>query len=197
MQDEAAIANMAAVLLGADNRLIDLEEDSVMARSFKESWASVRLATLRAHPWNFAMKRWSLPSRVLAGDETIHPWLYAFPMPPECLRLHEIVSPVFSAGQWSLEGQDILAMETGPLIIRGVRDVPETGLWDVLFEAAFAAHLAYWNADRITGDRARRDDCSAAYAIALRNARSTDGRENPPIPASYEGSSWVTARYGA
>jgi hypothetical protein len=197
MLDEAAIANMSAALLGDDSRLINLDEDSVLARTFKEAWQPCRLAVLRVHPWNFALKRVALPSRVLANDETIFPWAYAFPLPAEMLRLHDVVSPDLASEEWSRESRDILSMSEGPLIVRGVFDQPVTALWDHLFTDAFAAYLAFVGADRITGDRARRSDMWAHYQSALKRARSVDGRENPPIPASYEASSWVTARYGA
>jgi hypothetical protein len=73
-----------------------------------------------------------------------------------------------------------------------IRDVVEVGNWDDLFVEAFAAHLAFQIADRITGDRGRKSDCWGEYRKRVKDAAGVDAKEDPPENA-YE-SSWVTAR---
>ena len=56
MASEVDICNRALSKLGAA-RITSLTEDSVNARACNAMYESVRDAELRAHPWNFAMKR--------------------------------------------------------------------------------------------------------------------------------------------
>lgn len=196
MADYVTIANLAASKLGEDDRLTAPDENTHLGRSVAAVWTEIRQAVLREHPWNFALKRWSLPSRVLDPAECIEPWTYAYRIPDGMLRLHEIISPCLATEDWQREGRDILSDSEGPLVVRGVRDMPDTWQWDALFVEAFAFRLAFQIADRITGDRERKADAWAGWQQALRKAKSADGRENPPIPASYEQSTWATARFG-
>jgi hypothetical protein len=196
MPGYVSIANLAAQKLGEDDRLTDPDDNTLLGRSVAAVWNEMRRAVLREHPWNCAMKRWQLASRVVTAPETILPWLYAFPLPEDLLRLHEVIEPVWPRDAWQLEGNDILAMEPGPLLIRGVRDLTETGQFDDLLVEAFAFRLAFQIADRITGDRQRRADMWDGYRTALMRAKIVDGRENPPIPSSFEDSTWVLARFG-
>lgn len=191
MADYVTIANLALSLLGENDQLRDPDQDGHAARSVRAVWWQVRRAVLRDHPWNFAMARHMLPA-----SATIVPigWDRAFPLPDNCVRLVEILSPAISVADYALEGGAILCDAPGPLGVRCVMDVEETSRWDDLFVDAFAAKLAWQIADRITGDRGRRQDMERAYMAALNRAKGVDAKENPPIEA--EDGSWITARWG-
>lgn len=192
MADYVTIANLALSKIGEDDQIRDPDQDSHAARTVRAVWDQIRRAVLRAHPWNFALKRFECAARTGAVP---HPWENAFPLPSDCVRLIEVLDPASVRDTYELEGRELLADTAGPVFIRYVSDITETALWDDLFVEAFACRLAFQIADRITGDRGRKDDCWQAYRFALREAKGTDARENPPIP--FPDSSWVTARYGA
>lgn len=215
MADYVSVGNLIAQKLGEDIRLTARTDASHFAVTLDAAWDAQRLIVLRDHPWNCAMKRWSLASRVLEPGETIAPWGYAFPLPPELLRLHEVleignsaandgyglgsfsVAPTGSgvSGDWQREQQDILSDGAGPLIIRGNRDVPNVNEWADDLVEAIACRTAFQICLAITGDRSLKNDLWSEYLTAKRDAKSVDGRENPPIPATYDDSSWLTARY--
>lgn len=190
--DRVEISNLALSKLGEDDQLIDPDDDTKPARSIKAVWNSVRDAVLRRHLWNFAMKRAQI-SRLLAPPA--FGFAYQFQLPDDFLRLDiDELDPCIISGKWSLEGsRRLLCDAPGPINVRYVARIAETGDWDPLFVEAFANRLAFQVADRLTGDRGRKQDCWAAYNAALREATGIDGRENPPV--DLMDSSWVNARY--
>ena len=88
----------------------------------------------------------------------------------------------------------MLADVTGPLRIRYIADLTEPALWDDLFVRAFAARIGFAIADRITGDRGRKDDAWIAYQDALSQAKRVDARENPQV--AWAATEWERARGG-
>lgn len=193
MSDYVTVANQALSLLGENDQLRDPDQDSAPGRTVRAVWERVRQATLRDHPWNFAIaRRW-----LNALNENVVEFDYAFLLPQGpngILRLLEILSPTLDDRDWTMEGGKILANTLGPLAIRYVADVPDVSQWDALFCDAFAAKLAFQICDRITGDLSRQGAMEAVYRRALAKAKGVDAKENPPVP--FEDSSWVTARYG-
>ncbi|MEA3053558.1 MAG: hypothetical protein QOG72_2461 [Sphingomonadales bacterium] len=190
MADYVTIANLTLSLIGEDDQLRDPDQDSHAARAVRAVWDEVRRDVLRDHPWNFAIARRDLSA---VEDIVTYPWAAAFQLPEDCLRLLEVLDPPGCRDTFENEGGRILADTAGPLWVRYVRDVEETGLWDALFVSAFAARLAFQIADRITGDRGRKDDAFRAYRAALAKAKGVDAKENPPV-VTVE-SDWITARY--
>ena len=59
MASEVDIANRALQKLGAES-IVSLTQDSENARACNLCYEPIRDAELRAHPWNFAIKRASL-----------------------------------------------------------------------------------------------------------------------------------------
>lgn len=189
--DRVEISNLALSKLGEDDQLIDPDDDTKPARSIKAVWNSVRDAVLRRHLWNFAMKRAQI-SRLLAPPA--FGFAYQFQLPDDFIRLDIDELDECVVRKWSLEGsRRLLCDAPGPINVRYVARIAETGDWDALFVEAFANRLAFQVADRLTGDRGRKQDCWAAYNAALKEATGIDGRENPPV--DLMDSSWVNARY--
>jgi hypothetical protein len=191
MADWVSIANLAASKIGEDDQIRAPDADTHLARSVRAVWDMVRRATLRDHPWNFAIRRDQLAAEALASVP--YPWAYSYPLPATNVRLLEVLN-VQARSDYQLEGRSILTNVAGPLYIRFVSDVVEPALWDDAFVEAFACRLAFQVADRITGDRGRKADCWSSYRAALSEAKRVDARENPAI--AHEATSWETARWG-
>lgn len=189
MASFVTIANLAASKLGEDDQLADRDDDTHLGRSVRAVWDEVRRASLRDHPWNFAIARDRLSAT--AGVDA-YPFTSAFRLPADCVRLLDVNG--WSRDRYQLEGRSVMADAAGPLPVRYVADVEEPALWDDLFVEAFACRLAYQIADRITGDRGRKADAWAAYQVALSQAKRVDARENPGV--QWAASGWELARGG-
>jgi hypothetical protein len=183
------IANLAASKLGEDDQLASPDDDTHLSRSVRAVWDLQRRATLRDHPWNFAVKR---GEQAASADLVATPYRYGFPLPADCVRLLDVAG--WSRDQYQIEGRAVLANGAGPIAIRYIADVAEPALWDDSFVEAFACRLAYQIADRITGDRGRKADAWTAYRAALADAKRVDARENPGV--RWEATDWELARIG-
>jgi hypothetical protein len=192
--DRVSVSNLVLAKLGEPKKITDPNDDTRAARAIARVWDVTRDMALRAHPWNFAMKREILTA---SASLPVWGWGYAFPLPSDFIRLDlDTIEPSTLRGEnmFQIEGNAMLCDALGPVYVRYVRRVAEVGLWDPMFVEAFANLLAWQTADDITGDLARKDRCWKAWEDSLPAAKGVDGRENPPQPA--EDSSWVTARYG-
>lgn len=195
MADRVTISNLVAGKLGEPRKIVDPGDDTKIAKAIARVWDVTRDLALRAHPWNFAMKRATLPAAAALPDWG---WAYAFPLPADFIRLDlDALEPAsLRYGEmFQVEGGNLLCDALGPIYIRYVARIEETGRWDAAFVEYFANLLAWQIADDITGDLARKDRLERAAERALSAAKGVDGRENPPEAA--EDSSWVTARYGS
>lgn len=189
MSDYVTIANLIGSKIGTDDQISSPDDDTHIARTIKAVWVPQRQAAIRDHSWNMATRREALSA--IANPGTIYPWSYAFELPTESLRLVEVINSEVRES-YSLEGRRILANVLGPVYIRFLIDVPETGLWDGLFVEAFACRMAMQVGPRIAGSNFNLRAAEVAYEDALSAAKRTDARENPPIP--QEVTPWEQAR---
>lgn len=196
-KDYVSIANGALSRLG-DDRITDPADNSNAASAVRDNWETTRDAVLRAHPWNFAIGRAELGARVLATGETIFPYENAFQIPVDCMRLVDVLGTEagrLEGDKWKREGSDILADTDGPIYIRYVRRITESGLWDDMFIAAFQALLAHHCCERITGGSSKKNGLWREYERELVKAKGVDAKEDPQTPSNQD-SSWIAARQG-
>jgi len=190
--DFVTIANLAASSLGEDDQLRSPDDDTHLARSVRAVFDIERVAALRDHTWNFAMRRYALP-RVADPDFDTAPYGYAYRLPAGSVRLVDVMGA--RADDYQVEGAYILSGMAAPLRIRCIVDVTEPAEWDSLFAKAFAMRVAWQIADRITGDPNRVQIAERKYRAALMEAKRVDARENPPIETAVTG--WEAARMGS
>lgn len=182
MLTQLDIINTALVSLGAEP-VQSLAENSAHARAAKAFWNLALLATLRAHPWNFAISR-----KVLAPQATAPAFGfgYSFQLPADWLRT--LSADVDSYKQ---EGSTILCDQM-TVNLRYVRLVDDPARFDALFGDALAAHLACKLAIPLTQSSSQAQVCWNAYSALLKLARSVDSQED--IPDEFEESSLLTMR---
>jgi hypothetical protein len=189
MASDVDIANRALQKLGAA-RITSLTEDSVQARACNLCYEPLRDAELRAHPWNFSIKRAQLAADATAplfGPAT------AYTLPVDFLRLLP-PDPVtnYNTLDWKIEGKKILTDETGALDVRYIYRVTDAGEFDALFIEALSARMAVEMCEELTQSNTKAQLMREDYKSALREARKLNAFEN--IPAEQQDDTWITAR---
>jgi hypothetical protein len=187
---EVTIANMAASLVGEDDQLLTIDDDTHLGRTIRAVWDLCRLAAIRDHTWNCFMARAGLSAEALSSVP--YPWTYSFPLPADCLRLVEVLN--LAGDDYQLEGRSILCDSAGPVYVRYLRDLADPALWDSLFAVAFARRIAVQIGKRIAGSAYDIDDGWKLYKDALSQAVRADARENPPVEPDLSG--WEEAYLG-
>lgn len=168
---EVSICSNALTKLG-ESTITSLTDNSTAARTCNLLYGPTRDSVLRAHPWNFALKR-----AALAADATAPVWGYdyAYQLPSDCLRV--IQTDADDTDPFKVEGRQILTDATAPLNILYVRRVEETPDFDSLFVDALTARMVFEMANPITAKRRYAEEAMAEYLSKLRDARTADGME--------------------
>ena len=183
MTEKVAIANMALNWLG-EGLITSLEDDSDAARTMKLNYIPARDATLEAHEWSFAIKRF-IPGKL--AEKPAYGVSYAFGVPSDILRVISVDpnqgdastpwrEPIGSAEQldWIMEGGHILCDED-VIYCRGIRRVEEEGEFSPLFDHALAAKLAMLSAVALTASAEIQANMIVLYDQFIREAKSRDG----------------------
>ncbi len=93
---EAAVCNRSLARIGQLQTITDLLDKSVVARACNTEFADARDEVLEARPWPFAMRRASLAS-VANLTRNIDGWLFAYPLPDDCVTPRYIHNPALQA----------------------------------------------------------------------------------------------------
>lgn len=198
MASETDIANRALTKIGA-GRIISLSDDLEAARVINNVWDSVRDGELRAHLWNFAVRRDQLAALV-----SVPSWRFAYEyqLPSDCLRVLQVgeyfPQPSLTnyrgsdESAWRIEDTKIRTDYGAPLPILYVSRSENTGTWDALFVSAFASRLAFEICERLTDSTSKRELAMREYRDAIRQAVTCNAIENPPQPIADD--AWVLAR---
>lgn len=185
------IANQALAMVG-QVRVSRLDTDtSEAAQLCRDLLPGVRRECLVRHPWNFALRRASLPALAQAPA---FGYARAFQVPADCLRVWRIVG-ADPHQPWAREADQILCDLPAPLPIRYIADVGETGRWSPLFARMVAATLAERLAVPLTASQQAAERIAQALLQAQRDARAVDGAEGTPDPAYDSAGIFVQARY--
>lgn len=186
MASDVSIANLALITLGGE-QITSLDDKGRNATVVKASYADVRDAVLRDHPWNCATRRVKLPAEAQApAFGFAHQ--FALPSDPYCLRVLELVD---TSDRHVIEGRKILTDAAGPLKLLYIARIGEDE-FDAALVQAMGYRLAAAIAPRIK-DNSAADRAWSAYEKLLSVARSVDAMEcSPP---EEEESSFISARY--
>ena len=167
------ICNKALDKLG-QNPITSLQDGNKSANLCLRNWELIRDEVLRAHPWNFAVKRDSLAAD--AGSTPSWGFTKSFPLPSDCLRLIELKDS--NRFDYELEGRDILCDES-VLYIRYIRKITDPNQYDSMFVEVVAARLAVELCEPLTQSNTKRKVADKALEKAWTTARSVDAQENP------------------
>lgn len=202
------IANFALSKLGA-TRIYDLDDaGEKKARTARIHYDQVREEVLRAHRWNFAMRRGILTRLV---ERPAYGFEYQFAMPMDFIRLDEVNQRgVWERGQraefFEIEGGNdssglVLLSDSEEAKIRYVANVTDTTKFDSLFTAAFSTLLASRMARAITGGEGTESQLKEQYetmdlaSAQYVDAAETNSDENHPLMAVVNRSIFANARF--
>lgn len=181
MLNKLDIINSALISLGASP--VQNTDESAAGQAAEAFWRVSLVATLRTHPWNFAIRR-----RVLAplADAPAFGYSRAFMLPSDWIRTIST-----DADDYKQESGMILC-DQNSLSLRYVAFVEDPARFDALFSDALAAYLSVKLAVPLTQSASQMDICWKAYQALLKAARSVDAQEDPPD--EFDESSLLTAR---
>lgn len=196
MTTDTIIANVALGHLGVA-RIAELTDKSPQAEHVRRMWNTTRDNLIRAYPWNFAIKRIQLTA---AAPGPAFGWIYAYPLPGDCLRVLEVngCPPGVGSVPFQLEGQEILTDLT-TCKLRYLRIVEQVSAWSADFCELFGFELAKSIAPSFTLQTSSIQMLDALAAPARARAQETNAAETRArvIQYSERPSAWEGARLGA
>lgn len=192
------VANRALTKLGSA-RITSLDDDVKSARALKSCFEDLRDDELRAHRWQFSLKRTSLAALVAAPA---YGYQHQYQLPADFLKL-DMVDDRFPQVplddyinqellDWVLEGNVILTDIGAPLKLRYVAQVTDPNGWDVNFREALACRLAAELAEDLTQSNQKRQLAWEEYRMAITRAVRSNAIERMPVPLGD--SPWVLGR---
>ena len=188
MASDVEICNMALQAAGSGKRIVSVfpPDASDSARSLNAVYAMIRDSELRAHSWNFAIKRAQLAASVTApafGPAN------AFPLPSDFLR---ILLPNDNALDWIIEDSSILTDYSAPLEIRYVARIEDPALFDSAFTKAFAYRLALQIVKALSDSTSLKESVREDYRDAIREARRNNAFDS--VAQELPEDDWLAAR---
>lgn len=180
------VANRALTKLGAA-RIISLNDNNKQARAISSCFEDLRDAELRAHRWQFSIKRDSLP--VLAAGPA-YGFQYQYQLPADFIRLDQINDQYpdtimdnyigTETAEWAIEGNKILTSLGAPLKIRYGYRVQDPNQWDPLFREALACRIAAELCEDLTQSDTKKQNAWADWKRAINTAISVNAIERIP-----------------
>lgn len=187
---QTSIANSALQFLGY-KAISSITDNDRGARAVNRTYTDTKIAELRKHFWNFAIKRASLPASVtppLFGKS------FAYPLPNDFLMLaprDNDFNP--NDSDWQIEGLQIISNQAAPLEIRYIsNDIPEAQ-FDACFAQSLAAALAVGICEELTQSNSKLQNVMRIYDSTIKDARRQNAFENRP--AKPMPTTWITARF--
>jgi hypothetical protein len=167
---DVSICSNALLLLGQSS-INDLSESSLAANL----WPLIREALLRSHPWNAAITR-----RLLAPDPVApeFDWSYRFLLPENWMRTLQVGERGREI-DYLAEGRYLLA-NVDMLPLRYVFANEDVASWDSLLVNAATYSMAAAMAYPVTASVSMADKMEQKVLGAMREARTTDGQDDPP-----------------
>ena len=185
---QTRVANHALQKLGA-GLISSMDEDTREARTVKACYSILRDRELRAHSWNFSIKR-----AALAPSATVPAFGFAkaFPLPADCLR----ILPPARDVDWTIENingaSHILTNEGTVIYLRYVARITDEAVFDELFVDMLACKIAWHCCETITQSNQKKADVMQEYKDARAEARRINAFEqaSPQEPEPP----WLVAR---
>lgn len=169
MSTDVEICNNALLALGA-NTISSLSETSTEAVACNTMWNRVRESLLRAHPWNFAIKRAECARLVSAPAFR---YSYQYQLPSDTLR----ILTVYNDPDYKKEGSTILTNKDS-CFIKYIKDSNTVSEWDASFIELMVLKLRMELAYKFTNSSREVEIAASLFKGALDEARAIDASED-------------------
>ena len=176
MASKVSIANLALTILGAD-RITALEDNNENARRLTAIYDACLEDVLRAHPWNFAIKRQAL-ARLTTTPAFGYD--YEFQLPGDCLRPIEANDGTNIITSYAIEGRKLLTDEDA-INIKFISNITDPNQYTAQFIMVLSARLASELAYAITNNKANAELIMSIYMERLQVAKETDAQESDSV----------------
>lgn len=197
--DRLDICNRALGRIG-QAMITDYDALTVVPTTCRQHYDSCRLQLLRAHPWNFAMKREPLAQM---NDEPRFGPHYQYLLPPGCVTAHacyEDIDGRIKIDRFSIENGRLLTNRENCYLLY-VHDYTDPTKWDAVFTEALVCLLASRIAVKLVGDLnvaqalGQELDQVIMPKAVLYNAWEDMSNENSPVLEFMNGANINRASY--
>ncbi len=178
---QISIWNRALGFLGTRS-VASERENTPEALQCRLYWDSARRQVLRDFPWNFAQRRAWL-ARVPLPDGFAHEFRFAYALPDNCLKAHEVRHEGISARPFCLARNEagdasLLATDAARALLLYTEDVQSSRLFDDLFAHMLARKLASLIAVPLLKSNSKKiSELEQLYAQSLPQARQAAASE--------------------
>lgn len=192
MASDVGICNSALIKLGVGIPItaIDPSDGTKNANLCSEQYAKLRDDLLRAHDWNFAVKRVKLGQ---LSDTPAFGFDFAYQLPSDWIKTL-LVSPSISdsaAVRYAIEGRTILS-NSSDIYLRYISRITDPNVMDASFREALAWRIAIDLAQPVTASTTVQEAMQRGFDRKIAGADAQDAIEDwPPLRPE---SSWISAR---
>jgi len=184
MASEVTICNRAMIKLG-EATILTLDDNTKVARTCKQLYATTRDLVLRSHAWNFAKKRVELAVNSAAPE---YDFDYSYRLPSDFIRL---LIPDRNVWEYSIEGQDLVTNYASGYI-KYIYRITDVAKFDPSFVEALACKIAEDAAIALSDNDARHKSMRESYIRAIVDAKNINAIEDGP--KWFETEQWLDAR---
>ena len=170
MTSKIEICRHALSLIGDDFDMIDLSDETKQGAACNLLYEKCRDQCLRAFPWSFAIKRYSLASTT---NKPAFGTGNMFVYPTDCLRIVKLEENI----PYSVEGKFIIA-DVEPLNFYGINKETDISAYDSEFCMCLAYLLAAELCTTLSQDLKLKETLLANYQQLLSHAKTTSSFEN-------------------
>ena len=175
------IVNRGLQILGMP-QVNSVDSNDRGAKAMRSAYDQIFLAELRAHTWNFSIKRANLavdPTAPIFGKTK------AFQLPGDYLFLapDETTFGMPQKRDYNIEGRFIITELDAPLPIRYVSSNITEGDFDPLFAEAFSTSLAEATCEELTNSNTKLLAVQTRYVKIINDAKKRNAIENAPVKA--------------
>lgn len=192
------VANRALTKLGSA-RITSLADDVKGARAIASCFEDLRDDEMRAHRWQFTLKRTSLAAMSTAPA---FGYQYQYQVPADFLKIDQVNDEFPSAVMdnyigaetldWVLENNLILTGMGAPLKLRYIARIEDPNSWDVNFREALASRIAMELAEDLTQSNEKKRAAADDYDRAIKQAVRSNSIERLPVQPPDD--QWVISR---
>lgn len=184
MATPVQICNSALLKLG-EPRINTLSDNTKTAIACNEQYNKLRKEVLRAHPWNFAIKRASFSE---IASTPVYGFDNTYQIPSDCLR---IIDREDLSVDYVIEGDRVLCSAT-EFKARYISDIEDSSKFDENFAEALSLRIASDLAYYLTQSTSLKNSLLAEYELVLSRARSFDAQEG--TPEDLDATFWIDSR---